>query len=245
MSLNFAGVSSDSVNVVVERYPARPVPSRHMDVIQIPGRSGDLVYTDGAFSNITQTYEVYIRKTSADTFQKSCRKAAEWLLYPEGYQELYDSYDPDTYRLGYYTGPFDVTNALNQFGRASITFNCKPWRYLNTGKTAQTITNAQILTNPTKFTALPKIVVYGSGAGNIEFVVGGYTTYNVAISSIDNGMIIDSDAMDCYRGTYNRNSLLTLTPAHEFPVLAANSNITVFVTGGITSIELTPNWRTL
>lgn len=239
MSLSYAGVSSDSVNVRVERYPNRPIPSRRMELTQIAGRSGDLLFDERAYNNVTQTYEIYIRETSADTFQKSCVKAAEWLLIPVGYQVLTDSYDPDTYRMGVFVDTDDVQNALNQFGRASINFSCKPFRYYTSGASAITITTTTTLTNPSNVYAEPTIVVYGSGAGSI-----GIGSYTVAISNIDDGMTIDCAAMDCYNGADNRNNLITLSPTYQYPRLNAGTT-TITISGGITSLSLTPNWRTL
>lgn len=240
MSLTFAGVSSDSKFVVVERYPARPIPQRRYTVQNIPGRSGALLMDEGAFNNVEQEYEIYIRSDGGTTFQEACQAAAEWLLMPAGYQKLSDSYDPDTFRWAYFSGPADVANALNVMGRTTIEFMCKPWRYLTSGDTAQTITAASsTLTNPTSVPARPLIVVHGSGAGTI-----GIGSYTVAISAIDDGMTIDCEVMDCYNGTYNRNNLLTLSPTYEYPVLVAGSN-TITISGGITSLELTPRWRTL
>lgn len=239
MSLTFAGVSSDSVNVVVERYPSRPIPGRRYNIQTIPGRSGDLLLDEKAFDNVEQTYEIYIRKNGATTFQESCVKAAEWLLLPVGYQELSDSYDPNTFRYGFFSGPADVANVLNQFGRTEIVFNCKPYRYLTSGKTAQTITGSTTLTNPTGVASEPLIVVHGTGAGTI-----GIGSYTVTISAIDDGMTIDCELMDCYNGANNRNNLITLSPTYEYPKLVSGSN-TITISGGVTSIAVTPRWRTL
>ena len=239
MSLSYAGVSSDSVNVVVERYPSRPIPARKIQTQEIPGRSGDLLFDEGAYTNVEQTYDIYVRHTLGRNFQESCIGAAEWLLTPVGYQRLEDSYDPSVYRMAYYAGPVDVSNALNQLGRTTITFSCKPFRYLVAGADPITITGATSLTNPTAIPADPVIVVRGSGAGTI-----GIGSYTITISDIDDGMTIDCGLMDCYNGGNNRCNLLTLSPTYQYPKLIAGSNA-ITIGGGVTSISLTPYWRTL
>lgn len=238
--ITFAGISSDAVNVVVERFPKRPVPARRYQVTQIPGRSGDLLFDEGSFGNVTQDYEIYVREAYGSTFQNSCRLAAEWLLFPSGYQRLEDSYDPDTFRLAYFVGPKDVSNALNRLGRTTISFNCKPWRYFYSGETVKTVTAASdTIDNPTGYEALPEITVHGSGAG-----VLGIGSYTVAISAIDDGMIIDSETMNTYNGANNRNNLITLSPTFEYPKLEPGTN-TITLAGGITSVEIKPRWRAL
>lgn len=235
--ISFAGYSSDTANVIVERFPSRPIPARRYTVQKIPGRSGDLLFDEGAYDNYIQSYQVYVNHNNV-TWQESMRLAAAWMAAP-GYQELYDSYDPDTFRLAYFVGPADFSNALNQLGRATIQFNCKPWRYLNSGKVVTTFTANGSITNPTDYSSLPLIEVHGSGAGVIT--VGSYT---VTLSDIYDGMIIDCELLDCYEGANNRNSLLTLTPQYEFPQLLKSANA-VTISGGVSSIEITPRWRCL
>lgn len=53
----WAGKSSLDVNVVVERYPNQPGPSRRFEAIQIPGRNGDLFIDSGAYDNYIQEYK--------------------------------------------------------------------------------------------------------------------------------------------------------------------------------------------
>ncbi len=235
--ISFAGVSSDEANVIVERFPSRPIPARRYTVQQIPGRSGDLLFDQGAYDNITQTYEVYVNHNGM-TWQQSMRLAAAWMSAP-GYQELWDSYDPETFRLAYFAGPADFSNALNQLGRATINFSCKPWRFLFSGTTPVTLTASGSIENHTDFNALPLIQIRGSGAGQLE--IDGYI---VNISDIDDGMTIDSELMDCYSGQNNRNSLLTLTPQFEFPQLQPGVN-NIVISGGITSVIIRPRWRSL
>lgn len=239
MSITFAGISSDSVNLIVERYPARPIPSRRYTVQTIPGRSGSLLMDEEAFNNIEQAYEIYIRENGATTFQESVTAAAAWLLAPSGYQRLVDSYDPDIYRMAYFSGTASITNALNRLGRATIKFNCKPWRYLNSGDTAVTVSGSGSLTNPTQFASRPKIVLTGTGAGTI-----GIGSYTVTLSDCEDGLTIDCETMDCYTGSVNRNSWITLSPTYEYPELVPGVN-NVEITGSITAAAITPYWRTL
>lgn len=128
MSFKFNGVNSDAMGLFVERYPERPFPSRKQTVYNIHGRSGDLIVDENAFTNVTQTYEVYIRGGSVG-FQAKASAIAKWLLSPVGYAELTDSYDPTVYRKARFTGEVSFLNALNKYGKATITFDCCPQRY--------------------------------------------------------------------------------------------------------------------
>lgn len=51
------------------------------------------------------------------------------------YCRLQDSYDTTIYREAFLMGGYDLENILNKFGRCTITFSCKPQKYLITGDT--------------------------------------------------------------------------------------------------------------
>ena len=41
--INWNGISSDSLNCIVEQYPTYTVPQRKQSAISVPGRNGDLL----------------------------------------------------------------------------------------------------------------------------------------------------------------------------------------------------------
>ena len=94
MSVIFwAGVPSYSCNVVVERFPNQPGPSRRYETIQVAGRNGDLLIDTGAYDNYTQPYEVYFNANQNKT-PAGARAVRAWLQSPIGYQRLEDSDEP-------------------------------------------------------------------------------------------------------------------------------------------------------
>ena len=134
MSFTFNGINSDTMGLFVERYPERPFPTRKQSIYDIHGRSGNLIVDEKAFSNVTQTYEVYILGGSSG-FQAKASKIAHWLMSVAGYANLTDSYDPTVYRKARFTGGVSFINALNKYGKATITFDCCPQRYPVTAET--------------------------------------------------------------------------------------------------------------
>lgn len=205
-----------------------------MEVIQIPGRNGDLIIDSGVYNNYAQSYEVYFNASKNRT-PKQSRMVREWLQTATGYQRLEDSYDPEFYRLAYFSGPAEIENIMNQYGRMTISFMCKPQRWRKDGETPLLLTASQTIYNEL-FPALPLIKINGTGAGNLY--VGGYT---VEILSLDEYVMLDSDTQNAYKGTLNKNSTIS---APEFPVLQSGDNV-VDWDGNITSIEITPRWWTV
>lgn len=233
--ISWAGTNSDTLGVIVEHYPIRVLPERVQTATEIAGRNGALLMVDGNWQNYEQEYEVYISAEKRGLV-RAARAVAEWLTAPVGYQRLEDSYEPDVYRMAFYEGGQDIESILNRFGRATISFNCKPQRFLKSGEATKSFTAAGSLTNITKFDALPMITVYGSGAGTVT--VGGIT---VTLSAIDEYTVLDCELMDAYKGSVNKNPTVTAT---EFPKLVPGVN-TISFSGGVTSLEIMPRWWTI
>jgi phage-related protein len=55
----------------------------------------------------------------------------EWLHSASSYAELSDTYDPTHYREAVFVDATDIANSWNQFGRAVVSFRCRPERFLN------------------------------------------------------------------------------------------------------------------
>lgn len=207
-------------------------PEKDIESIEIPGRNGNLTISRGRFKNITVSYPVFIRRD----FTQNAAAARAWLLGAEGYARLEDTYHPDSFRLAQFMGPIDFEmHCLNRSGTASLSFDCKPQRFLKCGEAPMSCTWGGSIYN-SGFPALPLIRVSGTGAGNLY--IGKYT---VVIKSIDDYVMLDSDTQNAYKGTINKNSTIS---APEFPVLEPGEN-GINWSGGITSVEIIPRWWTV
>ena len=231
------GISSDSLNCIVERYPVYTIPKRKQSAISVPGRNGDLLLQQQAYSNYIQEYDVYLSgPRNKSKLPEVARAVAAWLNVG-GYRKLVDDYTPGSFRMAFFQGPADFENIFNLYGRATLEFNCKPQRFLDDGETPETITaSGGSITNPTAYNAKPLITVYGSGAATLQ--VGEYVC---TLAAIDGNITLDSDTENAYKGTTNLNSKVTIP---DFPELTPGDNEITW-TGGITSVQITPRWWTL
>ena len=84
-----------------------------------------------------------------------------WLFYePDRYHELRDSYDTTGFRKAVINTQLDIEDQLNKIGVFTVSFSCLPFRYLDEGQEAITITESPYtLKNPTVFQAKPYIKV--------------------------------------------------------------------------------------
>lgn len=58
----------------------------------------------------------------------------EWLNSADGYAELSDTYDTQHYREAVFVDATDIANSWNEYGRAIVSFRCRPERYLISGQ---------------------------------------------------------------------------------------------------------------
>jgi len=237
MSFTYNGVNSDTYGVIVEKYPDRVVPERIVETFRVPGRNGTLTRTEG-FANVIQSYDIYV-SAAAVGLPSAAATMAAWLLAPEGYQRLEDSYNPNEYRMGRPVQNSDLLNYFNKFGRTTLYFECLPQRWLTSGETATVYTTDATITNPTQFASLPLVVIDGSG--DIEFSLGGYT---VGIDDLTGTITLDCEAQNAYEGADNLNGSVTLADG-EFPKLSPGANSLTITTGTVNSITITPRWWTI
>lgn len=224
----FNGKKSYEYGLCVTGVNIYGAPSRIVEKIHVPYRNGDLLIDTGTYNNIIVSYTVGL-VTVGET-----RNIADWLLNTSGYKTLKDTYNSAEYRLGAYYG--DLTyqmTMLYRYGSATISFDCKPQRYLTSGDTATTLTNGSTtLTNPTNYESKPILEIQGNGTTTVN-------GYSITVTdNASNTLIIDCDRMQCYRGTTNMNGSVTLT--NGWPVLKSGNN--TITLGTVTSIKVTPKW---
>ncbi len=123
----FNGHSTGELGLLVSGINIYGSPSRVVEKVNIPYRSGDLLIDTGAYTNYMLTYTVDIM----DNTKATAEAISKWLLGSKGYCELTDTYNPEIYRVASYYNQLDYTlSALYRYGKATITFDCKPQKYL-------------------------------------------------------------------------------------------------------------------
>lgn len=257
----FNGRSSTDFEMIVTEYPVLSRGVRRGDAYQIAGRNGTQIREDGTFDNYTMTYKVSFPEEDGPS--ATTAEIAEWLLGSSGYCRLEDSFEPDYYRLARYAGPLNITQLLDQYGTAPLSFDCQPERFLKTGET--TITALEdvhsleheifYLDNPTGMVARPLIRV--TGYGGIQFAVhpegAAPLVIRTATGTTRQTILIDCDT---YAVTYadgtDASSDMTFVDSEgypEFPTLQAGTTVIEnipFNGGGlIESLEIVPRWWSL
>ena len=210
--------------------------SPDVSVTSVPGRNGDLLYSNNRFKNYTVTIPCFMRRDFKANFQAF----RAFLFSDVGYRRIGNTYTPDKFRLGRITGTVNPSDILwgDDGGAFEVTFDCKPQHFLKSGENALSVSSSAVLSNPTQFEAKPLIKVVGYGTITI-----GDETIVIAENTLPY-IKIDCEIMDAYYGTVtNANSYITVS-GDDFPVIPTGET-TISLDGSFTSCEITPRWYTI
>ena len=228
----YNGRSSAEFGLHIEKKDVFSAPEYDAEFISIPGRSGDIINPNRRFANIKVTYTVFLARKNTAALASVLRDIKGWLYSePDRYHELSDSYDAEYFRYGVISGTLDIEEQLNKVGCFTVTFNCKPYKYSFAGQ--QTV--VANTSNPTAFESRPYIKLYGSGTVVIMIQPQGR---GMMISNLDEYIEIDSELMNCFKGTTLKNDTVK---GEVFPVLKPGA-CTINCIGDVTRIEVIPRW---
>lgn len=227
-SLTFNSINSLQYGVYISGTGVFNSPARDREMIEVPGRNGDIINDHGRYKNIEVTYPAFIVKN----FKANLTAWANKLLEPLNYVRLSDTYHPDEFRLAVLSQGM-VVDPVRWLAAGSfdIVFNCRPERFLTNGEVVMSFNASGNITNATDMPSRPLIRVYGDGSltvngTEIEIAQHSYTYID-----------IDCDLQEAFFGSQNANGYISLD---EFPKLDSGANSIVL--DGVTRVEITPRW---
>jgi predicted phage tail component-like protein len=238
-SFTYNGQSSADFGLHIQSKNVFSAPEYDAEFTSVPGRSGDIINSNRRFANVKVTYTVFIARKTIVDLAAALRDIKGWLYSePERYHELTDSYDEEYFRYGVISGSLDIEEQLNKVGSFTVTFNCKPYKYSFAGQQTVAADDSTLtVSNPTAFESKPYIKLYGSGMVTLN-VSPGDSTSSWTISAIDEYIEIDSELMNCFKGTVLKNDTVT---GDGFPLLQSGTS-TISCVGDVTRIEVIPRW---
>ena len=241
----YGGASSTDYGMVIGGAAVFDKPVKRADVFNVPGRNGSILFQDGSYDDVIRSYEVWIAEDEqpesgggvTGTLAERVNAITAWLYSKSGYTRLEDNFEPDTFRLAYYSGGNEFTNELTQYGKSTLTFTCRPERFYKNAETAITISNGDTLTNPTLFTSKP--LIYIKAAGTVTLSINGVSI----VATVADYLYIDCETMNAYRLTSeNKNDKIS----GAFPVIVPGSNaVGISVTGTLDKVTVVPRYFTI
>lgn len=167
-SLVFDGYDSRDYGIYITGAGVYNAPVRDVEMVSIAGRNGAFALDNGRFENITVTYTAGCYADTETEFAEAVSAFRNILASRSGYCRLTDDYNADEYRLAVYKSGLEVNAATLKAGEFSISFDCKPQRFLTSGETAVSVTSGDTLTNPTLFAASPLLLLDGYGTISVN-----------------------------------------------------------------------------
>lgn len=229
----FDNESSMNYDLYISGHNTFSGPEMNIEKVSIPGRNGDLFISGNSYKNCDYSYSAFIEGVYDGNFEEKVSAVRSWLLSKTGYRRLEDDYHKDEFRLAMFKGAFTIDTLYFKAGATTLTFDCKPQRFLKLGERPLTYTaGTYTLLNPTKFTSNPLIEVTGTA--------GTLTVNGKRVQLLETGgIIIDSEVEQAYNGTTFKNDKIKLLD-NVFPTLVPDRN-TIVVPSGMT-IKITPRW---
>ena len=181
----FGGISSKDYGVYISGDGVFNAPEKDVEMISIPGRSGSFAQDHGRWLNIEVAYPAGLFGSDETDFAQAISDLRNALASKKGYQVLEDDYHPGEFRQAIYHSGLEVTPAQLKAGEFTITFDCKPQRWLTSGEDEIAVTSGDTVTNPTLFDSHPLLAVTGYGTINIGG--GDITLANVPIGYVTPG----------------------------------------------------------
>lgn len=234
----FNNISSESLGVHIQSKNVYSAPKFDVTLTAIPGRNGDLINPNGRFANVNISYTCFVAAKSIAELSSKITAIKNWLYTePDKYHALTDSFDSGFKRYAVFNSKLDISDEINKIGVFTVSFSCKPYRYLLSGETRETHTTSFSLINPYQFIAKPYLKIYGTGTGQLVFQNSGVNkVWN--FTSLDGYIECDSELMNFYKGTVLKNNLVS---GPSFPELGVG-NTTISFSGGITKVDIIPRW---
>lgn len=244
----FNGKRLSDVGACITEKPHYSVALRDLTLSPVLGRSGDIITDNNRYKNVEVQYKI----SSVPMFcnyneQEFVYLLSEWLLSEHSYKILRDTYNKGYFRKAVVTNISTPQIAIPGVVTATITFNCEPFLYNDTGTQTFTYTgtpNASLmidLFNPEKWSSAPIIKIIGSGTYNISVAGQALIT-----AKVDGSMTIDKVNEDVYDGNGNScNDRISGLRLPSFP--PGNSYVQIMPVSVVSdyTVEIIPNWRRL
>lgn len=227
----FNGVSSETYGIIVTEQPRIVRPKERVTSVTVPGRAGDLTLTEG--ENVFDPIDMTVKCVTPDADRLSDVYA--WLT---GEGEIEFACRPGGVYKGRLTKKVEAARLTkgDDHRNFALTFTCQPFWYLLEQQDIIVTSSGSTIFNPGNMPCVPKIRLYGSG--NLSLTLDG----TVDIEEVETGILLDwpmGDAISLDGGTLLNYKVdggpQTIPPGPSL----------ISWTGNVTSVVITPNWRSL
>ena len=242
-SITFNGKNSLDFGLYVSGNQTFNSAEKDYSKVSVPGRSGDLLLFNNRYKNVNVNYDAIL----IEDYEKNAEKVRSWLLSANGYCRLEDTYHPDEFRMASFSGPVDFDTKMLEAGETTLTFDCKPQRWLKSGENWISCENGPsgftaTLSNPTLFESKPLIKLEGYG---IIEIGTGIIEIRGDIIDVPTTIYVDCEIMNCFY--YDNNSEVPKN-ANKYVIISKWPTLSpgdTYVHSNSVGFHIQPRWWTL
>lgn len=242
-SITFNGKNSLDFGLYVSGNQTFNSAEKDYSKVSVPGRSGDLLLFNNRYKNVNVNYDAIL----IEDYEKNAEKVRSWLLSANGYCRLEDTYHPDEFRMASFSGPVDFDTKMLEAGETTLTFDCKPQRWLKSGENWISCEYGPsgftaTLSNPTLFESKPLIKL--EGYGTIEIGTG-IIEIRGDIIDVPTTIYVNCETMNCFY--YDNNSEVPKN-ANKYVIISKWPTLLpgdTYVHSNTVGFHIQPRWWTL
>ena len=211
---------------LIEELPIVNKAEKNQEFIEIDGRHGFLTLDKKNYKPIDYSFQIIIKGKEKQNLIKSKFKGTGKLIL---------SNDLDKFYKAVVTSNISFERQIRDVVICTISFRLQPFAYeINNEPIVHE--SSFVLYNITNTTSQPIIKVYGLGTGTLKI-----NDNEIYIKNIDNCIVLNFELEEAYD---LKGNLKNSKVKGDFEELIEGINSISWV-GGITKIEITPNWRWL
>ena len=217
----YKGINAKTMHLRVLNDIAFESPRRDVELIQIPGRHGDLVMDKGRFESVLRSVPCRMEAPMGENVEGIMSRVNNWLIDDGRFHDFEWDNDPDFIYRAKIEGEVVTQRLLERYGKTEIGFRMHPIKYLRTSLVERQITSGTSMNHP--FTVPAKPIIRIVGSGNLTLNIGGRV---LDIRGIAGGCIVDSENQTITDLT-GRVTLFDRMFS-GFPVLVSGNNVVTF-----------------
>jgi len=184
----YKGIKSNDMHLRVLNDISFTSPTRDVNVVQVPGRDGDLIMDNGRYNSVIRSVPCRLEAPDDVNIEHLANRINNWLIDDGRFHEFSWSNDPDFKYLARVEGDVSSSRMLSRLGRTVIDFRLHPVKYLRSSLEAREVASGIVLSNQFEIDAKPMIRIVGGG--DITLHIGGRP---LVLHGISEGCVIDSE----------------------------------------------------
>lgn len=207
-------------------------PERDVELVQIPGRDGDLIIDNGRYESVIRSIPCRLESNKNDV-EVLIDRINNWLINSDGFNEFLWHNDPDYVYQAKIEGQVESQRVLSRFAETIIDFRLHPVKHLRSSLREREIVNGLVVVNTLALSAKPIIRVVGTG--DVTLQIG---DQQVELTELPGGCIIDSERQTI-TNLHSSETLFSNMRSYPFPKLVPGNNAITW-TGNDIKVFITP-----